>query len=171
MRARRPVNSFLVKEGSSWALVDAGPSDTYLQALLACRCSAIRCRAKADLVPLVQNAASDLAAAVKATVPPGDSLAAILGEHNAVHPASLAVHKRQLVLKLFRHAVTHVHPDHVGAIPQLLADWPKALVIVHASERVYLTRNYSMFPPSLGLRVLGVIPTHQVQISDTRCDR
>lgn len=176
-----PCNSFLVKHEASWLLVDAGPSDTYLQ-----------------------NAATDLAAAVKAKIPASDSLAAILGAPSAcllahdhvglcscshAHLACmLAMHARtcrsmqqykaswhapskqseQCSPQALRRAVTHVHPDHVGAIPLLLEAYPKALVIVHATERVYLTHNYSFFPPSMGLRWLGVIPTHQVQVPDSR---
>lgn len=66
-----PLSVTLVREGSSWCLVDAGASDNWSQSY-----------------------ASRLAAAVQRTIPKGGRLAGIL--------------------------LTHGHPDHVGALPQLL---------------------------------------------------
>lgn len=66
-----PLSVTLVREGSSWYLVDAGASDNWSQSY-----------------------ASRLVAAVQRTIPKGGRLAGIL--------------------------LTHGHPDHVGALPQLL---------------------------------------------------
>jgi glyoxylase-like metal-dependent hydrolase (beta-lactamase superfamily II) len=62
--------------------------------------------------------------------------------------------------------LTHGHVDHVGALPLLLAAWPKARVVAHEAEAPYLIRGkaWSSTEGSAGLRLataIGFLPRHQ----------
>ncbi|KAL4430854.1 hypothetical protein ABPG75_006110 [Micractinium tetrahymenae] len=113
-----PIAVYLVREGSSWALVDAG----------------------------VPAHAGQLVEALRVTLPPNDTLAAII--------------------------LTHSHPDHVGALPQLLQAYPHVPVVAHEGEAPFLTGEKHYSPPSgLGARVArwaGVAPETPLQVPRER---
>lgn len=101
-------------------------------------------------------------------LPPGDSLHAVLCEHRlcctaspaAVEAAAAAVGKCTCCGPSTRHvctqrraarlrAVTHSHPDHVGALGPLLRWYPGARMVLHEREAQYLLGGASMMPPGL----------------------
>ena len=45
-------------------------------------------------------------------------------------------------------AVTHAHPDHVGALPQLLEAFPDTPVLIHGREKEFLLEGKLYFPPN-----------------------
>ncbi|EFN52795.1 hypothetical protein CHLNCDRAFT_138441 [Chlorella variabilis] len=92
-----PVTVNLVRHSGNWTLIDAGvPTSGALQ-------------------PLAER----LVAAVQATIPAGDVLAAIV--------------------------LTHGHFDHVGAVPLLMAAYPDTPVVMHPAEEPFLVgdRRYA----------------------------
>lgn len=70
-------------------------------------------------------------------------------------------------------AVTHAHPDHVGALPQLLQAYPDAPVVAHAGEAPFLTGQKHYAPPTgLGARLArwaGIAPEAPVQVLCVGC--
>ena len=83
-----PTSVYLVRQGSSWALIDAGVRSGPRQAL-----------------------ADDLLAALRATLPEGDTLGAIV--------------------------LTHGHFDHVGGLLLLLDAYPGVPVLMHPLEEPF----------------------------------
>lgn len=64
--------------------------------------------------------------------------------------------------------MTHAHPDHVGALPQLLQAYPDVPVVAHAGEEPFLTGQKHYLPPT-GLaarlaRWAGVAPETPIQV-------
>ncbi|PRW20529.1 tyrosine-specific transport -like [Chlorella sorokiniana] len=93
-----------------------------------------------------QSYASRLTAALQRTMPKGGRLAGIL--------------------------LTHGHPDHVGALPQLLQAYPDTPVIFHSLEAPFLLGDEEYLPPGSPvlrlLRALGITPAHRVKVPQSR---
>lgn len=161
-----PVTVGLVREGSKWALVDAGLRDGWRQ-----------------------PHASHLLAALRSTIPAGDTLAGIAREWHGLlarrihggdsagggvhacspHPqlahATLAPPWHRPSHRLAP-AVTHTHEDHVGALPLLLEAYPGAQVLVHELERAQLLQGWQRSQPwALALRWAGLAGPQPVAVS------
>lgn len=141
-----------------------------------------------------QPLAEQLVGALQAAIPAGNKLAAILGgwrrtQACACHSDPLAL-ATQPLWHGARHlslccawceplspmfdcprplAVSHHHPDHIGALPLLLAAYPDASVAFHEKEQPFLVGDENLVQPgSVEARVLrwaGLLGTAPVKAS------
>ena len=161
-------NVVLLNHGDSgkWALVDAGLPDTR-----------------------TRQRGAELAAAVRAALPEGDTLSAILSERDAGR--GCRVQQRQQQQQRGRRgrgagaarrlpappprgppAVTHAHPDHIGGLPALLAAYPDAKVVVHEDERKFLVAGDAAaaeYAPEGSVKTavtrwMGIVADHPIKV-------